>query len=110
MKQLISVVSEKHAVRFNIQCKRSSYTSQNLNFLNLPLINLYDFFRYVSKENVTGFCRSSQLKVADFSYNFLVGSIPKCLEYLPRYFLDTLVMLRFYSSTIFSNHILRLAG
>ncbi|KAJ1416106.1 Serine-threonine/tyrosine-protein kinase, catalytic domain [Sesbania bispinosa] len=39
---------------------------------------------YASKENVTGFCRSSQLKVADFSYNFFVGSIPKCLEYLPR--------------------------
>ncbi|XP_029127672.1 probable LRR receptor-like serine/threonine-protein kinase At1g63430 isoform X1 [Cajanus cajan] len=38
---------------------------------------------YASKENVTGLCRSSQLKVADFSYNFLVGSIPKCLEYLP---------------------------
>ncbi|KAK7318264.1 hypothetical protein RJT34_02963 [Clitoria ternatea] len=34
--------------------------------------------------NSTGFCRSSQLKVADFSYNFLVGSIPKCLEHLPR--------------------------
>ncbi|KAI3505150.1 hypothetical protein L1887_27072 [Cichorium endivia] len=36
--------------------------------------------------NVTrlGFCRSSSLKVADFSYNFLVGSIPKCLGYLPR--------------------------
>ncbi|KAK9265884.1 hypothetical protein L1049_021591 [Liquidambar formosana] len=34
--------------------------------------------------NVTGFCRSSQLKVADFSFNFFVGSIPKCLEYLPR--------------------------
>ncbi|KAK7301284.1 hypothetical protein RJT34_12145 [Clitoria ternatea] len=34
--------------------------------------------------NSTGFCRSSQLKVTDFSYNFLVGSIPKCLEYLPR--------------------------
>ncbi|PWA79046.1 leucine-rich repeat protein kinase family protein [Artemisia annua] len=31
-----------------------------------------------------GFCRSSSLKVADFSYNFLVGSIPKCLGYLPR--------------------------
>ncbi|KVH90104.1 Leucine-rich repeat-containing protein [Cynara cardunculus var. scolymus] len=30
-----------------------------------------------------GFCRSSSLKVADFSYNFLVGSIPKCLDYLP---------------------------
>ncbi|XP_028247271.1 probable LRR receptor-like serine/threonine-protein kinase At1g63430 isoform X1 [Glycine soja] len=38
---------------------------------------------YASKENVTGFCRSSQLKVADFSFNFLVGRIPKCLEYLP---------------------------
>ncbi|KAI3707028.1 hypothetical protein L6452_25190 [Arctium lappa] len=31
-----------------------------------------------------GFCRSSSLKVADFSYNFLVGSIPNCLDYLPR--------------------------
>ncbi|KAF1873675.1 hypothetical protein Lal_00027713 [Lupinus albus] len=39
---------------------------------------------YASKANLTGFCRSSQLKVADFSYNFLVGDIPKCLEYLPR--------------------------
>ncbi|CAI8619410.1 unnamed protein product [Vicia faba] len=38
---------------------------------------------YASNANSTGFCRSS-LKVADFSYNFLVGSIPKCLEYLPR--------------------------
>lgn len=34
--------------------------------------------------NSTGLCRSSQLRVADFSYNFFVGSIPKCLEYLPR--------------------------
>lgn len=40
--------------------------------------------KYTSSPNVTGFCRSSQLKVADFSYNFLVGSIPKCLERLPR--------------------------
>ncbi|KAF7810264.1 putative LRR receptor-like serine/threonine-protein kinase [Senna tora] len=39
---------------------------------------------YASNPNLTGFCRSSQLKVADFSYNFFVGSIPKCLEYLPR--------------------------
>ncbi|XP_058200773.1 probable LRR receptor-like serine/threonine-protein kinase At1g63430 isoform X2 [Rhododendron vialii] len=28
----------------------------------------------------TGFCRSSQLMFANFSYNFFVGSIPKCLE------------------------------
>lgn len=40
--------------------------------------------KYTSSPNVTGFCRSSQLQVADFSYNFLVGSIPKCLERLPR--------------------------
>ncbi|KAK9984389.1 hypothetical protein SO802_033914 [Lithocarpus litseifolius] len=40
--------------------------------------------KYASSANVTGFCRSSQLQVADFSYNFLVGSIPKCLERLPR--------------------------
>ncbi|KEH27951.1 hydrolase of sodium-potassium ATPase alpha subunit, putative [Medicago truncatula] len=40
-------------------------------------------FRYASNANSTGLCRTS-LKVADFSYNFLVGSIPKCLEYLPR--------------------------
>ncbi|CAJ2650637.1 unnamed protein product [Trifolium pratense] len=39
---------------------------------------------YTSTENATGFCRSPQLKIADFSYNFLVGSIPKCLEFLPR--------------------------
>ncbi|KAF5956875.1 hypothetical protein HYC85_004100 [Camellia sinensis] len=40
--------------------------------------------RYTSSENTTGFCRSSQLKFADFSFNFFVGSIPKCLDYLPR--------------------------
>ncbi|XP_061373757.1 probable LRR receptor-like serine/threonine-protein kinase At1g63430 [Gastrolobium bilobum] len=39
---------------------------------------------YASNMNLIGFCRSSQLKVADFSYNFFVGSIPKCLDYLPR--------------------------
>ncbi|XVF51511.1 hypothetical protein PTKIN_Ptkin04bG0190700 [Pterospermum kingtungense] len=38
---------------------------------------------YASRSNLTGLCRSSQLKVVNFSYNFLVGSIPKCLHYLP---------------------------
>lgn len=47
---------------------------------NIPS-NMHEL--YASNANSTGFCRSS-LKVADFSYNFLVGSIPKCLEYLPR--------------------------
>ncbi|KAG6579498.1 putative LRR receptor-like serine/threonine-protein kinase [Cucurbita argyrosperma subsp. argyrosperma] len=37
-----------------------------------------------SNMDLTGFCGSSQLRVADFSYNFFVGSIPKCLGYIPR--------------------------
>ncbi|KAJ0727558.1 putative protein kinase RLK-Pelle-LRR-VI-2 family [Helianthus annuus] len=37
-----------------------------------------------SGENKHGFCRLSSLEYADFSYNFLTGRIPKCLEYLPR--------------------------
>ncbi|KAI3453697.1 hypothetical protein Pfo_010360 [Paulownia fortunei] len=52
---------------------------------------------YASKGSPVGFCRSSQLKVADFSYNFLVGSIPKCLEYLPRYFMYFVLILLFLS-------------
>ncbi|KAF7828289.1 putative LRR receptor-like serine/threonine-protein kinase [Senna tora] len=39
---------------------------------------------YASSANLTGFCGSSQLKVADFSYNYFVGSIPNCLTFLPR--------------------------
>ncbi|KAG7036052.1 putative LRR receptor-like serine/threonine-protein kinase [Cucurbita argyrosperma subsp. argyrosperma] len=39
---------------------------------------------YVSNMNLNGFCGSSQLRVADFSYNFFVGRIPKCFGYLPR--------------------------
>ncbi|KAL6986225.1 hypothetical protein U1Q18_019593 [Sarracenia purpurea var. burkii] len=35
---------------------------------------------YVSNWNATGFCRLSQLKSVDFSFNFFVGSIPKCLK------------------------------
>lgn len=39
---------------------------------------------YASNGSATGLCRLPQLKVADFSFNFLVGNIPKCLQYLPR--------------------------
>uniref|UniRef100_A0A0A0KUP6 Protein kinase domain-containing protein n=1 Tax=Cucumis sativus TaxID=3659 RepID=A0A0A0KUP6_CUCSA len=35
--------------------------------------------------NAPGFCHLTELKVADFSYNFFVGKIPKCLEdHLPK--------------------------
>ncbi|KAK1408295.1 hypothetical protein QVD17_39945 [Tagetes erecta] len=37
-----------------------------------------------SSELKKGFCRLPLLQSADFSYNFFIGSIPKCLEYLPR--------------------------
>lgn len=39
---------------------------------------------YASNTNALGFCRATPLKIADFSYNHLVGSVPKCLEYLPK--------------------------
>ncbi|XP_052210508.1 probable LRR receptor-like serine/threonine-protein kinase At1g63430 [Diospyros lotus] len=39
---------------------------------------------YASSWTTSGFCDLSQIKFADFSFNFFVGSIPKCLEYLPR--------------------------
>ncbi|KAF5176619.1 Leucine-rich repeat protein kinase family protein [Thalictrum thalictroides] len=39
---------------------------------------------YASHGPTAGFCRSSQLKTADFSYNFFSGEIPECLKYLPR--------------------------
>ncbi|KDP25459.1 hypothetical protein JCGZ_20615 [Jatropha curcas] len=38
---------------------------------------------YASSANSTGLCQASQLKVIDLSYNFFVGSIPKCLNYIP---------------------------
>ncbi|KAL3499356.1 hypothetical protein ACH5RR_038449 [Cinchona calisaya] len=39
---------------------------------------------YVSSIKPTGLCSLSQLKFVDLSYNFFIGSIPKCLGYLPR--------------------------
>ncbi|PIA34196.1 hypothetical protein AQUCO_03800049v1 [Aquilegia coerulea] len=38
---------------------------------------------YASHGPTAGFCRSSELKTADFSYNFFSGKIPECLKYLP---------------------------
>ncbi|CAH2080161.1 unnamed protein product [Thlaspi arvense] len=32
----------------------------------------------------TGLCKSPHLKVSDFSYNFFDGTIPSCLDYLPK--------------------------
>ncbi|XP_009627625.1 putative LRR receptor-like serine/threonine-protein kinase At1g63430 isoform X1 [Nicotiana tabacum] len=39
---------------------------------------------YASGAKPTGLCSLSQLKVADFSFNFFFGGIPKCLHYLPK--------------------------
>ncbi|PKU64540.1 probable LRR receptor-like serine/threonine-protein kinase At1g63430 [Dendrobium catenatum] len=38
----------------------------------------------IYESNTTGICQLTKLKVADFSYNFLLGKVPTCLEYLPR--------------------------
>ncbi|XP_055809433.1 probable LRR receptor-like serine/threonine-protein kinase At1g63430 [Solanum dulcamara] len=39
---------------------------------------------HASGAKPTGLCRLSQLRVADFSFNFFFGSIPKCLDYLSK--------------------------
>ncbi|KAJ1694440.1 hypothetical protein LUZ63_011138 [Rhynchospora breviuscula] len=40
---------------------------------------------FTAHDSGNGLCQqSSHLRVADFSYNFLVGKIPACLKYLPR--------------------------
>ncbi|KAI7743973.1 hypothetical protein M8C21_030970 [Ambrosia artemisiifolia] len=61
---------------------------QNLQDLRLDRNRLHGIipgaYANASGENKHGFCRLSRLKFADFSYNFLTGRIPKCLEYLPR--------------------------
>lgn len=67
--------------------------------LLMSIVSSYNYIRYASSGSPKGFCQSSQLKVADFSYNFLVGSIPKCLEYLPRYFMYSIsILLHVYFS------------
>ncbi|MFS8003558.1 putative protein kinase RLK-Pelle-LRR-VI-2 family [Helianthus anomalus] len=61
---------------------------QNLQDLRLDRNRLHGTipgaYANATGENKHGFCRLSSLEYADFSYNFLTGRIPKCLEYLPR--------------------------
>ncbi|KAI3944373.1 hypothetical protein MKW98_006534 [Papaver atlanticum] len=38
---------------------------------------------YASRGSASGFCRSTQLKSVDLSYNFFVGKIPQCPAHLP---------------------------
>lgn len=48
-------------------------------------ISTFNFGKmYASSWNTSGFCGSFQLKIADFSENLFIGTIPKCLSYLPR--------------------------
>ncbi|PWA71478.1 leucine-rich repeat protein [Artemisia annua] len=59
---------------------------QNIQVLRLDRNKLQGSFPVgnTSNENKQGFCHLSTLKVGDFSYNFFVGSVPKCLESLSR--------------------------
>ncbi|KAK1374802.1 putative LRR receptor-like serine/threonine-protein kinase [Heracleum sosnowskyi] len=61
---------DRNKLEGTIPGSNGSQIASNLNGLSL------------SNGNPTGLCRASQLRVADFSYNFFVGSVPKCLEYL----------------------------
>lgn len=54
--------------------KASSNSSNGVNIMSTSHNN----------DNDKHFCYFPQLKVGDFSYNFLVGKIPLCLKYLPR--------------------------
>ncbi|KAG6475005.1 hypothetical protein ZIOFF_064222 [Zingiber officinale] len=37
-----------------------------------------------SQSNTSGLCQLTHLRVANFSYNYFVGQIPSCMNYLPR--------------------------
>ncbi|KAL1547628.1 putative LRR receptor-like serine/threonine-protein kinase [Salvia divinorum] len=55
----------------------------------IPAANASDFSAvkhgmYASNASHLGFCGAYQLKVFDLSHNFFVGSIPGCLDYVPR--------------------------
>ncbi|XP_010553512.1 PREDICTED: probable LRR receptor-like serine/threonine-protein kinase At1g63430 [Tarenaya hassleriana] len=69
----------------NMKYLRELHLDRNRLQGSLPVTGTshYSSRMVASSSNVTGLCKSSTLKVADFSYNFFVGSIPKCLEYLP---------------------------
>jgi hypothetical protein len=73
----------------NLKNLQKLWLDRNRLLGSLPVAGNPDFSsnktgKYASNPNSTGICRSTQFMVADFSYNFLVGSIPKCLDYLPR--------------------------
>ncbi|KAF9600072.1 hypothetical protein IFM89_002545 [Coptis chinensis] len=71
LRNLVELRLDKNKLQGAVPANSSSYSS-----------NMRGMF--VSGGSGTGFCRSSQLKVADFSNNFFIGKIPECLNYLPR--------------------------
>lgn len=63
------------------------YVGKAIDVKTLFLLASYhpsDYFMFGTSNGGAGFCLSRLLKVADFSYNFLVGKVPPCLSYLPR--------------------------
>ncbi|RYQ98899.1 hypothetical protein Ahy_B07g086723 [Arachis hypogaea] len=55
-----------------------------------------NLFIYASNVNLTGLCRTSQLKVVDFSYNFFVGAYRNVCMFQGTYFILTFIMLFSY--------------
>ncbi|OVA14072.1 Protein kinase domain [Macleaya cordata] len=72
LRNLVELLLDRNKLQGNVPGSSNSSSTSNMHGM------------YASHGNSTGFCRSTQLKTADFSYNFFVGKIPQCLEYLPR--------------------------
>lgn len=51
---------------------------------------MFPLFRLASQSNTSGLCQLTHLRVANFSYNYFIGGIPSCMNYLPRFhFMET---------------------
>ncbi|KAI3990699.1 hypothetical protein MKX01_022999 [Papaver californicum] len=51
---------------------------------SLKVLDLRSISFQVDSANANGFCRTSQLKRADFSFNFFVWGAPSCLKFIRR--------------------------
>ncbi|KFK33028.1 hypothetical protein AALP_AA6G321000 [Arabis alpina] len=68
----------------NLKHLRELHLDRNRLQGSIPVASTSKKFASNATANITGLCKSHHLKVADFSYNFFEGRIPKCLDYLPR--------------------------
>ncbi|EPS57874.1 hypothetical protein M569_16943, partial [Genlisea aurea] len=72
----------------NLKCLQQLQLDRNKLVGSLPGSDSSPYGRgrrmQASNGSPVGLCRLPRLRLADFSYNFFVGPVPKCLEYIPR--------------------------